>query len=607
MTRRRPGPALLRCLTAVVLLAGGGPARGTERALLLDVFINAHPSGIVAEFHERAGQLFARRDELQTLGLQPGPGGAADEVPLGGWAGLSWRLDERAQRLHVTVPPHLLRPSRLGPAGALEAGRPALESAWGAVLNYDLIGTGLLGSGLGRPGAGSQGGPGHGLADRVLAQALLDGRMFSPFGVAATSYLGRADAGAAAFTRLESSWVFSEPDSMLRARAGDLVSSGLSWSRPVRLGGVQFSTDFAIRPDLVTFPTPTITGTVAVPSTVDVLVNGVRLLGQEVQPGPFEIRQLPVVTGAGEVSVVTRDASGQDVRRSLPIYASAAMLAPGLSSFSAEAGLVRLNYGLAGGDYRAPTGAVTYRRGLADWLTVEGHAETSLGHGAPGGGGVLAPWRWPVAGWPPPCRGWGPVPRRGGQHRRRAHRRPRLGRGREDRSGAQRRGRGAGLDAGVPRHRRQLRRPVSTASAARQPGLDPRPLRHIRTGLYRPAARSGLDRRAAVPWGAQQLRPALARAGDAGLAALRQPLPPPLRQPCLCLGEWLPGLRGQRGARRGHQRRTRTAQHGGRKPRHGARAKLRRPPGQPCGGRQRRLRGPAPAAARRSRTRAGDG
>ena len=170
---------------------------------------------------------------------------------------------------------------------------------------------------------------------------------------------------------------------MLRARAGDLVSSGLSWSRPVRLGGVQFSTDFAIRPDLVTFPTPTITGTVAVPSTVDVLVNGVRLLGQEVQPGPFEIRQLPVVTGAGEVSVVTRDASGQDVRRSLPIYASAAMLAPGLSSFSAEAGLVRLNYGLAGGDYRAPTGAVTYRRGLADWLTVEGHAETSLGHGAP--------------------------------------------------------------------------------------------------------------------------------------------------------------------------------------------------------------------------------
>jgi outer membrane usher protein len=40
-----------------------------------------------------------------------------------------------------------------------------------------------------------------------------------------------------------------------------------------------------MRPDLVTFPLPIVSGTAAVPSTVDVLVNGTRVLSSQAQPG----------------------------------------------------------------------------------------------------------------------------------------------------------------------------------------------------------------------------------------------------------------------------------------------------------------------------------
>ena len=66
------------------------------------------------------------------------------------------------------------------------------------------------------------------------------------------------------------------PSTMRRYRAGDFISGFLSWTRPVRLGGAQINSDFSMRPDLITFPVPAVAGSVAVPSTVDVLVNGSR-------------------------------------------------------------------------------------------------------------------------------------------------------------------------------------------------------------------------------------------------------------------------------------------------------------------------------------------
>lgn len=69
--------------------------------------------------------------------------------------------------------------------------------------------------------------------------------------------------------------------------AGDLVSGALPWSNAVRLGGVQLSRDFAVRPDLVTYPLPQFAGEAAVPSSVDLFINGYKSSSADLQPGPY--------------------------------------------------------------------------------------------------------------------------------------------------------------------------------------------------------------------------------------------------------------------------------------------------------------------------------
>jgi outer membrane usher protein len=362
------------------------------RALLLDVVVNGARIGLLGEFVDRARKLYAARKELDSLGfrLTPARNGVTPDTQmlLTDLPGVSYRLDETTQTVYVTAPGEALKPNELGAPDDGASSLP-VQSGTGVVANYDLAVT---------------------YADhRSLAEMLVDGRMFTPWGVAESSLTATnaQSLQAAPVVRLDSSFTMSDQGSLTQYRLGDVISGGLSWSRPVRLGGFQISTDFGIRPDLVTFPVPSITGEVAVPSSIDVLVNGIQELSQQVPAGPFEIRQLPVVTGVGDVSVVMRNAAGQQTTQTLQLYTSRQLVAPGLSDMSAEFGLVRLNYGTESDDYRAPAGSVSYRRGLTKWLTFEGHAEGSGGGGSyqglkiaaggmAGGGAVLGLGRFGV-------------------------------------------------------------------------------------------------------------------------------------------------------------------------------------------------------------------
>ena len=74
----------------------------------------------------------------------------------------------------------------------------------------------------------------------------------------------------------------------------------------------------------------------------------------------------------------------------MPFYASPSLLAPGLSSWSVEAGLPRLSFGsTADGYVQSPVGSASLRRGIFDWLTVEGHAEGGAGVANGGVGAVV--------------------------------------------------------------------------------------------------------------------------------------------------------------------------------------------------------------------------
>nr|WP_284503570.1 MULTISPECIES: fimbria/pilus outer membrane usher protein [unclassified Caballeronia] len=165
---------------------------------------------------------------------------------------------------------------------------------------------------------------------------------------------------------------------MITTRIGDTISSSLSWTRAVRLGGVQVSRDFSLRPDLVTYPVPTLGGSAAVPTAVDLYVNNVRQYSGQAPSGPFVINAVPAVTGAGEATIVTRDALGRNVMTTVPLYIDARLLATGLTDFSMEGGFLRRNYGFESLGYSGePSLSASLRHGVSERFTVEAHAEAT--------------------------------------------------------------------------------------------------------------------------------------------------------------------------------------------------------------------------------------
>jgi outer membrane usher protein len=222
--------------------------------------------------------------------------------------------------------------------------------------------------------------------------ATLDARFFSSYGVfSQTGILASkpVDIGTSDRLRLDSTWSYSDPDTLITYRAGDTISSGLAWTRPIRLGGFQVQRNFALRPDLVTVPLPNVSGSAAVPSTVDVYVDNVRAISQDVSSGPFRISNVPIFSGNGDANVVVRDASGREVTTTLPFIVSDKLLREGLLDYSVEAGFPRLNYASQSDDYsRKPVGSASARYGLTDRLTLEGHAEGTTGFGNAGIGWV---------------------------------------------------------------------------------------------------------------------------------------------------------------------------------------------------------------------------
>jgi outer membrane usher protein len=343
-------------------------AWGTERQMLLEVMVNGRSTGQIGEFIDRDGALYARPSELRDLGFALGPSADDEPVPLSGLPNMSAQVNEAKQALLVVAKDSALQPTELASQSALRLA-PLTASSLGAVLNYDVLGTFS-----GRQNTGG---------------AMLDGRVFGPYGLFQSTGLANImpNATQKAFERLDTTYTFSQPDDERRWRVGDVVTGALSWTRAVRAGGFQIASDFSLRPDLITYPLPVISASAAVPSAIDVMVNGIRQYTQTVQPGPFTVHTLPMVNGAGNVAVVAQDALGRQTLLSLPFYASTTLLKPGLASYSLEAGMVRRNYGLATDTYAGfgLNGSVRY--GLSNSLTVEGHGEATdnlalLGAGA---------------------------------------------------------------------------------------------------------------------------------------------------------------------------------------------------------------------------------
>ena len=185
--------------------------------------------------------------------------------------------------------------------------------------------------------------------------------------------------GGARFVRYESAWVRDFPALARTLVVGDSIARSGTLARGFRFGGLSYGSNFAIRPDIVTFALPAVPGEARLPTSADLLINGQLQSRLQLPPGPFEIANVPAINGAGEVQLVTRDTLGRQQVLVVPFYVSPSLLARGVVDAGVEAGRVRENFALDSARYGRAFGRAIVRTGLSDQQTLEAHAEVTKG------------------------------------------------------------------------------------------------------------------------------------------------------------------------------------------------------------------------------------
>lgn len=340
--------------------------------LQLEVWVNGLGTGLVAAVSRAPdGRLSMSADELRAVGLaSPRRVGMLDLAAL---PGLTATYDEIGQRLLVqaTLGNLLTQRFDLSPTGA--DGLAARQDT-GAVLNYAFSADG---------GQGDRG-------DRLRLDGLglaLDARVFGKFGAVDSAFSGGYASGRGRLVRLDTTWSWYSPRHAMNIRAGDFINAGFSWTRPIRMAGLQIRRDFATRPDLITMPSPRLSASAAAPSILDLYVNDVPLLSRRVGAGPIEVNGLPSSQGFSRARLVLRDEAGRQTEITAPFFTTPLLLRRGFVDYAAEAGVARRYFGVKSGDYAdMPLATGSLRYGLSDGVTLEGHAEVGAGVTTLGGG-----------------------------------------------------------------------------------------------------------------------------------------------------------------------------------------------------------------------------
>ena len=266
-------------------------------------------------------------------------------------------IDEARQRAVISAPPAALDATHLSAADRQHP--PITPASFGGFLNYQVSAQEINGQTTG----GVYGELG----------------VFAGAGVLTNTMVGRTGDSQEQLIRLDTTYTRDFPDSLDTLSVGDAISDPGSWGNAVRYAGIRWSRNFALRPDLLTTPLLSTGGTAIVPSTVDVFVNNQLVTSNQLPAGPFIIDRLPTVSGTGDVSVVVRDALGREQVVTQSFYSSTSLLARDLTQYSINVGSIRDDYALESNHYGSILSEASYRRGITDDFTLEGHAEYLAG------------------------------------------------------------------------------------------------------------------------------------------------------------------------------------------------------------------------------------
>ncbi|WP_144061138.1 fimbria/pilus outer membrane usher protein [Hyphomicrobium denitrificans] len=142
------------------------------------------------------------------------------------------------------------------------------------------------------------------------------------------------------FKRQMSRMVYDMPEDRIRMEVGDVEPLGTSFQSTPDLLGVSIEkSSRKLSPGNTFAPTGGGSFVINRPSDVEIRINGIVQRRIQLQPGTYNVRDLPLVTGANDVDIVIIDDTGRQRHVSFKSFFDTNLLAAGKSEWGLTAGL----------------------------------------------------------------------------------------------------------------------------------------------------------------------------------------------------------------------------------------------------------------------------
>ena len=342
-----------------------------EQELYLDTILNQSPKTILGHFIQLEDDLLISRTTLQSLALNIKIADQADHpnfISLNKIDGLKYQYDASNQTINLDVSSDLLS------LNTQIMGSPTIAPA---IINKDHLRSGILFN--------------YDIHTQYnqdeLSQSLWNElRFFSAktggfFSISANHLYQKNDRETSFNSEiLDSYWQKDFQKQAISVTLGDSQSRALNWSRSTRISGLKIAKNYSLQPYQTTSPLESFKGSVLLPSSIDLLINGIQQSNTQVLPGNFDIQSIPTITGAGTAQLVITDLNGQQRVVNFSLFGANNLLQKGLSDWDVNFGVNKLDYAIKSFSYDdQPLFNGSYRYGLSQNTTLESHAELTDG------------------------------------------------------------------------------------------------------------------------------------------------------------------------------------------------------------------------------------
>lgn len=350
------------CWPADVMVAAANPAQG--ETIVVRVTLNTENKGDL--FVERTSDrdFLVKVQDLRAIGFRNPSGTPSvidgeNYISLRSMSGVSFEFREKELALNISANPQLLATQSFGVENLGGKAVRTARNESSLFANYALTAA--------RADVGT---PGFGLAGEVGWRA--GNYLFLSDGSTVTDAAGKRK-----FVRLMSNVTHDDREALRRAVVGDFFTPAREFSSGVNLGGVSVSKLYGLNPYFIQFPMQSVSGNVALPSDLEVFVDGQRVRTERLKPGEFELRDILAYGGSRNVQLVLRDSFGRVQQLNYSFYFSDQPLRSGLHEYSYNLGAIRRGFGTDSNRYGPAALNMFHRYGLNDAVTLGLRAEGS--------------------------------------------------------------------------------------------------------------------------------------------------------------------------------------------------------------------------------------